>query len=457
MIKLTTSQLADILNARLLGNTSIYIDEINTDTRVFKDNSLFFALKGANFDAHLYLDKAISQGAKALVVEKENTSLNVPQLVVEDTRKALGQLAKWLRLEINPKTVAMTGSSGKTTVKEMTAAILQQTAKNVDSVLFTQGNFNNDIGVPLTLLRLHENHKFAVVELGANHIGEIDYTTHIANPDVALVNNVAEAHLEGFGSLEGVARAKGEIYRGLTANGVAVLNAEDNYLSLWQQEIGEHQIQYFNGGDYFAENIEHQLQGMRFELVSPQGRVTIDLPYLGIHNVKNALAASALALNAGASLADVKQGLEKRSLVKGRLFPLSVNDNLLLLDDTYNANVDSLCAAIDVLKNYPAYRVLLVADMKELGTESIACHQEVGEYAKKAQLDAVFSFGNESKLISEAAGGKHFTDKAEMTKFVEELIRQKLAEQQKVVVLGKGSRSMRMEDVVYLLKESLAC
>ena len=319
MIKLTTQQLAQIFNASLIGDGQVVVENINTDTRKAVSNSLFFALKGEHFDAHQYLDKAAEQGATALVVQHPNAEIATPQLVVADTRLALGQLAKWLREKINPLTVAMTGSSGKTTVKEMTASILQQTSGNPEAVLFTNGNFNNDIGVPLTLLRLTEQHKFAVIELGANHLGEIDYTTHLAQPEAALVNNVAAAHLEGFGSIEGVARAKGEIYRGLTQNGVAIINSEHNYIELWQKEISSHAIQYFNGGDYKAENVKHSPNGSMFTLVSPKGSIEINLPYLGEHNVKNALAATALAMNVGASLADVKAGLEHRSQVKGRL------------------------------------------------------------------------------------------------------------------------------------------
>jgi len=373
MIKLTTQQLAQILNANLIGDEQTAVENINTDTRKSVSNSLFFALKGEHFDAHQYLDKAVEQGATALVVQQANTEIAMPQLVVADTRLALGQLAKWLREKINPRTVAMTGSSGKTTVKEMTASILQQTAGNPEAVLFTNGNFNNDIGVPLTLLRLTEQHKFAVIELGANHQGEIDYTTNFAQPEAALVNNVAAAHLEGFG--------------------VAIINSEHNYIELWQKEIGSHAIQYFNDGDYKAENVKHSPNGSTFTLVSPKGSIEINLPYLGEHNVKNALAATALAMNVGASLADVKVGLEYRSQVKGRLFPIQVNENLLLLDDTYNANVDSLQAAIDVLKGYDAFRILLVGDMKELGEDSLKCHQQVGEHAKQAKLDLVLSYG----------------------------------------------------------------
>ena len=208
MIKLTPNSLLQILNADLIGDEQVVVEDINTDTRKAVANSLFFALKESILMRINILDKAVEQGATALVVQQANTEIATPQLVVADTRLALGQLAKWLREKINPRTVAMTGSSGKTTVKEMTASILQQTAGNAEAVLFTNGNFNNDIGVPLTLLRLTEQHKFAVIELGANHQGEIDYTTHLAQPEAALVNNVAAAHLEGFGSIEGVAQSE---------------------------------------------------------------------------------------------------------------------------------------------------------------------------------------------------------------------------------------------------------
>ncbi|BCB67267.1 TPA: UDP-N-acetylmuramoyl-tripeptide--D-alanyl-D-alanine ligase [Haemophilus influenzae] len=457
MIKLSTVQLAQILQAKLIGDENVQVAEINTDTRKSVSNSLFFALKGEKFDAHQYLDQAVSQGALALVVQQENSSISVPQLVVKDTRIALGELAKWLREKINPRTVAMTGSSGKTTVKEMTASILQHTAADSEAVLFTNGNFNNDIGVPLTLLRLTEKHRFAVIELGANHQNEINYTTKLVQPNAALINNIAPAHLEGFGSLAGVVQAKGEIYRGLTKNGVAIINAEHNHLDIWQKEISNHAIQYFNGKDYSVKNVQGNEQGSTFTLVSPQGEIDISLPYLGEHNVKNALAATALAMNVGATLADVKAGLEQRSQVKGRLFPIQVTPNLLLLDDTYNANKDSLCAAIDVLKSYDAFLILCVADMKELGENSLAIHREVGQYINLVNLDLVCSYGNESAVISEAVLGKHFTDKTEMVDFLVPLIENQLQQNKKVVVLGKGSRSMKMEDVIYSLKDKIKC
>ena len=329
-----------------------------------------------------------------------------------------------------------------------------------DDVLFTQGNFNNDIGVPLTLLRLTEKHKFAVIELGANHIGEIAYTTALAQPDVALVNNVMAAHLEGFGSLDGVATAKGEIFRGLTQHGVAIINKAHNYSQKWQAEIGDHSVQYFAyddpKADYYAENIVFSEQGAAFVLHTPQGNVQIDSPYLGEHNVSNALAATALTMNVGATLAQVKKGLETPSLVKGRLFPIVPCENLLLLDDSYNANVGSMKSAISVLQKYSAFRVFVVGDMAELGDNTPLCHQDVGEFARAAKLDLVISFGRDSAAISAVNLGRHFTDKKELVAYLTPIIKQQLT-QQKVVVLVKGSRSMKMEDVIDLLKGNFLC
>lgn len=453
MIKQTTQQIAEILHARLFGDGNVTVTTVSTDTRQAVENGLFFALKGEKFDAHDYAEKAVEQGCVALVVERE-LPIAVPQIIVADTRLALGELAKWLKSTLNPKTVAMTGSSGKTTVKEMTAKILQKTAACEEDVLYTFGNLNNDLGVPMTLLRLTEQHKFAVIELGANHIGEIAYTTTIAQPDACLVNNVASAHLEGFGSIEGVAAAKGEIYRGLKENGKAIIN-QAFYYPQWRKEIGDHELQSFSYtgsdqdsyADFWAENVSLNLNGSTFILHAFEEEIEINLPYLGAHNVSNALAATALAMAVGASLADVKAGLEQRSQVKGRLYPVEINEHCLLIDDTYNANVDSMKSAISVLKNYPAFRIFAVGDMAELGNESAQCHQEVADFAQQAGLDLIVSFGKESAVISDNAQ-HHFTDKQTMSNFLLPIISQKIAEKQPLVLLAKGSRSQKMETLI---------
>ncbi|QLB20426.1 UDP-N-acetylmuramoyl-tripeptide--D-alanyl-D-alanine ligase [Vespertiliibacter pulmonis] len=453
MIKQTTQQIADILNAKLVGDGNVTVENVSTDTRQAVSFGLFFALKGEKFDAHDYAQKAVEQGCVALVVERP-LAIDVPQIIVADTRLALGELAKWLKAKLNPKTVAMTGSSGKTTVKEMTAKILQQVTACEDEVLYTFGNLNNDLGVPLTLLRLTDQHKFAVVELGANHLGEIAYTTAITQPDACLVNNVASAHLEGFGSLAGVAQAKGEIYRGLKKDGIAIVNLA-HYFPEWQKEIGKHELQSFSYtgqdkdsyADFWAEDVVLNLTGSQFILHSPQGEVEINLPYLGKHNVSNALAAASLAMAVGADLNSIKAGLEQRSQVKGRLFPIEINPNLLLIDDSYNANVDSMKSAVAVLQQYPAFRIFAVGDMAELGVESLACHQEVADFVAQAGLDLVVSFGQESAVISQNSA-HHFSNKAQMVDFLYPLILQKIADNQPLVLLVKGSRSQKMEELL---------
>lgn len=449
MIKTSLSHIADILNGKLIGSGEINIENISTDTRQAVESGLFFALKGEKFDAHDYLENAVTQGCVAAVVERQ-MAVNVPQIIVPDSRLALGQLAKWLKAELNPKTVAMTGSSGKTTVKEMTANILQKLTACEEKVLYTFGNLNNDLGVPLTLLRLTPTHQFAVVELGANHIGEIAYTSDITQPDACLVNNVAAAHLEGFGSLTGVAQAKGEIYQGLKPNGTAIVNLA-HYDPQWQATIGTRTLHSFSAdntkADFWADNVRLHLNGSQFVLHSPQGEIAINLPYLGEHNVSNALAAAALAMAVGADLNAVKAGLEQRSAVKGRLFPIEIDSNLLLIDDTYNANVDSMKSAVSVLKNYPAFRIFAVGDMAELGADSGECHQEVATFVAQAKLDLVVSFGHQSRVISGNAE-HHFDDKAKMAAFLLSVILQKKADKQPLVLLAKGSRSQKMEELI---------
>lgn len=459
MIRLSTKQLSEIINAELIGKPDVFVQQISTDTRTATEQGLFFALKGANFDAHHYLDEAKKQGALAVVVEYQ-TAIDLPQLIVSETKLALGQLAAWLKAKIKPKTIAITGSSGKTTVKEICAAILQK-ASSSDAVLYTKGNLNNEIGVPLTLLDLTEQHQYAVIELGANHIGEIAYTSKLIKPDVALVNNVAVAHLEGFGSLEGVVQAKGEIYQGLAENGIAVINLDCHYLSDWQSEIGNKQCYSFSikdaQADFYADQIELGETGAKFRLHCDAGSIEIQSAYLGLHNISNALAATALTMSLGASLADVKAGLAEPSLVKGRLYPIQPCHNLLLLDDSYNANLASMLSAIEVLQKYPAFRIFVVGDMAELGENSAIYHQQVAREAQQANLDLVLSLGQESAVIANATQGKHFSDKAELISYLKPIIEQKLSQQQRVVLLAKGSRKMKMEEIINLLREDFLC
>ncbi|UCZ73946.1 UDP-N-acetylmuramoyl-tripeptide--D-alanyl-D-alanine ligase [Dickeya zeae] len=453
MISVSLRQLADVLGSRLVGE-NLTISDVSTDTRKLNAGCLFVALRGEKFDAHDYAVDAVNNGAAALLVSK-HLPIDVPQLVVDDTRLALGVMAGWVRQQSRARVVALTGSSGKTSVKEMAASILRQCG----NVLYTAGNFNNDIGVPLTLFRLTPEHDYAVVELGANHIGEIAYTTAMVRPEAALVNNLAAAHLEGFGSLEGVAQAKGEIFGGLPAQGVAIINADSNDEARWQDVLTGKTLWRFSpqghdGVDFYASDIRVSERGTDAVLHTPMGDIAVTLPLPGRHNIANALAATALALAVGASLEAVKVGLEQLQAVSGRLFPIALAPGKLLLDDSYNANVGSMTAAAQVLAEMPGYRVMVVGDMAELGQDAQACHRQVGEAARKANLDKVLSVGTLSALIGEASGtGEHFDNKAALI----ERLRALVTQHNTITVLIKGSRSAAMEQVVHALQENATC
>lgn len=449
MIELTLSKIAEITGGELLTNqesdehSSYTIKNISTDSRSLKSDDVFLALKGHNFDGHKFVEQAQNQKCAAVIVEKSQ-ALDIPQILVPDTHKALGKLGAYVKAQVNPKTVAITGSSGKTTVKEMTAAILSR----LGNVLATKGNFNNDIGVPLTLLRLEPEHDFAVVELGANHMGEIAYTSDLVKPDVAVINNIAAAHLEGFGDLCGVARAKGEIYEGLKEGGVALYNKDSKYSSKWQWRLTDKNVKQFsclNTSDCYSSEVFLNENGCaNFKLITYKGNIFIELTVPGKHNVCNAVAAAAIALEFGASLDDIRLGLAKMEPVKGRLNHKQVDDKFRLIDDSYNANVESIKAASELLASFPGRRLLILGDMAELGANARSYHQEVGEHAKNLQIDNLLTLGVLSQATSDAFGekGKHFDSRKELIAHVDRLL---MSEQQQIVILVKGSRSSKME------------
>lgn len=454
MIPLTLTQLAKITSGRIefVSNCEFVLESVSTDSRKIGENGLFIALKGERFDAHDFAEQVVEGGAKALLVDRQ-LAVNCPQVVVDDTRIAMGQLAAWVRQQVSARIVGLTGSSGKTSVKEMTASILAERGKT----LYTAGNLNNDIGVPLTLFRLTPEYDFAVIEMGANHPNEIAYTTNIVKPETALVNNLFGAHLAGFGSPEGVAKAKGEIYQGIPEEGTAIVNL-DSYSEKWQfqprQTVWYYSLTQQSKADFYPTDIQIKQLTTDFVLHTPVGCVDITLPLPGVHNIANVLAASALAISVGASLEDIKNGLANTKAVPGRLFPVRLAEHKVVLDDTYNANDGSMIAAIHVLEKMPGYRILVVGDMGELGDYAEECHQRVGVAAKQAGLDKVFSVGQLSKLISEFSEcGEHFTVKSDLlTRLIP------LAQQNDVVsILVKGSRSSAMEDVVNALKECFEC
>ena len=449
MITLNCAEIALILDGTLTGR-NVSISNISTDSRGVSQNDLFIALKGPNFDGSAFVADVKEKGAAAVVVEQA-VAVDIPQIIVRDTRLALGQLAAAVKARLAPKTIAVTGSAGKTTVKEMMAAILSRRGH----VLATQGNFNNDIGVPLTMLRLTEQHQYAVLELGANHQGEIAYTTSLAKPDVAIITNVAPSHLEGFGDVFGVARAKGEIFNAITPQGLAVIPADSEYRDYWLRRLEGKPVQQFSANataDYHAQNIVLDSNGCAaFELICPSGSQSIQLTIPGKHNVANALAAASACIAVGATLADVQLGLAQMQAVKGRTNIKMVNAQLRVIDDTYNANVESVKAAIDLLASYNGYRVLVLGDMAELGADARLYHEEIGLYAKEAGINLLFTLGVLSQSASDLFNGQgaHFSSRQALLQRLLPVI----SEQQEVTLLVKGSRSAKMELVVQDLLE----
>jgi len=467
MIKLSLQKLSQVLNAKLVGaqltNKKIEITQVVIDNHQVTTGCLFVALKGKRFDGHDFATSAVAAGAIVLLVSRllDNQLLlfNIPQLVVADTRIALGQLAAWLRQELPTRAIAITGSSGKTSVKEMVVAILYQYLINIkkdSTILYTIGNENNDIGVPLTLLRLMPEHEFAVIELGANHLGEIAYTTALSQPESVLVNNLAAAHLEGFGSFSAIAQAKGEIFTGLPSKGTAIINADSHDWLLWQQYLLHQQriwrfsLDMKKNVDFFATDIRIQAQITYFILHSPQGATEIKLSLLGQHNITNALAAAALAMSVGADLLAISKGLAQSQAVTGRLSPIYLAAGKLLLDDSYNANVSSMIAAARTLADMPGYRVMVVGDIKELGDKAVDYHYQVGKVIQQLGIDKVLSIGELSQQISFASSnGEHFQDQHELTMHLVTL----LLKHPIITILIKGSRSTAMEKIVHTLQE----
>ena len=433
-----------------LNGQDVRFAGISTDSRTIASGQLFVALRGEHFDGHAYARQCLEKGAAAVMLDEQGTTQGLaPALVVADTRLALGKLAAHWRSKFAIPLAAITGSNGKTTVKEMLASILRRAAGGGDSVLSTQGNLNNDIGLPLTIFRLNATHRYAVIEMGMNHEGEISYLTRIARPTVALVNNATAAHLGGLGSIEAVARAKGEIFEGLAEDGTAVINADDTFAAFWHQLAAPRKVLTFglrNAADVSADYVLAN-DSSTLKLRTPQGEIKCILPVAGLHNVYNALAATAAALGMGVGLTVIAQGLAAFGGVKGRLQQKPGFNGALVIDDTYNANPASMKAAIDVLAARSGRRLLVLGDMGELGEDAASMHAEIGRYAKQAGINALYTLGELSQGMAAAFGAEsHHYDTPEM------LAAELKSEMDKsVTVLVKGSRFMRMERVVNLI------
>lgn len=437
------SEIANLFNCNILNDHQI--TDISIDSRNITPNSLFIAIKGENFDGHDFIDEAIKKGATSIISAKKINADNVSAIIVKDTIEALGALAKHHRSKFDLPVIALTGSNGKTTVKEMIASILPQPSFS------SYANYNNHIGLPLNVLKMSDKHRFAVFELGANHIGEIAYTVDIVKPHVALINNIAPAHLEGFKTIDGVAKAKGEIYQGLNESGCAVINLDDNFAGSWDNILGNKNTLTFSlqqSADIQAVNITFDsLERGEFilKIFKDQRKIKLQVP--GLHNIYNALAAAACACAIGLELDTICLGLEKFIGVKGRMSFQDGKNNSLIIDDTYNANLRSVLVALDVLSKCQGKKIFVFADMGELGKMARQHHEEVGLKAKEIGVDLLLTFGKNSEFTNKIFGGNsmHFDDKLKLTDFILNNLNHE------TTVLIKGSRSQKMEQVVHQL------
>lgn len=456
-----------IPNQLVLEGRDLLIDSISTDTRAIKAGDLFVALSGDNYDAHDYLQEAVNCGAKGLVINECYrhllTSLSSVESIivwlVSDTVVALGQLAKYQRDFFNGILVSVTGSCGKTTVKGMLASIFIESLGK-EKVFSTVGNFNNHIGVPLSLLAMNDE-SCAVIEMGASGPNEISYLTSIVRPNIVMVNNVMPAHVEGFGSIDGIAVAKGEIYQGLRGDDTAVINADSPYASLWLDNLAKASVDNITVEQYSVENNKaatmrasniHRLKNGCYEFTIYRLNSAIDtsiqLSVLGVHNVSNALAAATCAYAAGVTIEDIKQGLANYKGDPGRLELVDYGQSFVLINDTYNASPGSVKVAIDTLTDISNDPVLVLGEMAELGEESSSLHAEIGRYAAEKNIARLFAIGEKTRaaVASFGCGAFHFSSIEDL---VSDLIKTISSD---TAVLVKGSRSARMETVIDRLK-----
>jgi len=443
----TLSQFAAACHGRLIG-TDREFRELVIDSRKLGAGDLFAALRGEHADGHSFVAAAAAAGAAGALVRKR-LDATLPQIVVPNVELALASAARAARAQFTGPVIGVAGSNGKTTVKEMLAGILAQ----LGPCLATRGNLNNHLGVPMTLLRLDSSHRSAVIEMGANRRGDVEQLVQIARPGIGLITNAGAEHLEGFGSLEGAARAEGEMVSGLSASGTAVINGDDAYASLWRASTAARVCSFGlrHEADFRAEELHFEvgMQGFctRFRLRSEAGSVPVTLALAGRHNVLNALAAAAAAVNAGADLAQVASGLGQMQPVRGRLQLKRTRHGAWLIDDSYNANPSSARAGLEVLSDLAGQRWLVLGDMAELGELAADSHREIGELARSLGIERLYAFGSLAALAADAfgAGAERFSDAAELSRALDAAL------SAEVRVLIKGSRVNRLERVVEAL------
>lgn len=429
------------------------IQRIVTDSRKVEIGDAFLALKGEKFDAHNFVQQVVQQNVTCVIVEREFPDLDIPQLIVADTRLALGHLGQYRRQQCqNLQIVALTGSSGKTTTKEMLGSILDR----LGETLVTRGNLNNDLGVPMMLLELRQDHRFAVMELGASHQGEIDYTAQLVQPDVAGIINIGTAHLGEFGGREGICTAKSEIYAHIKPNGTAIIPAADDFVNhIRHAAINYRQLSFGKNAEIYAKNIQLAAQSSQFDLVTPHGIVPIQLPFAGQHNVENAEAAASFALALGITLDDIAIGLAQAKGAKGRLNFLQ-KDQYTLIDDTYNANPSSMRAAADVLIQQQGIKVMIMGDIGELGDDAELEHQYLGHDLTQKPLDYLIAVGEYAPAVAHGANSSKCMAYANQQYALDALLALVNKHQpQPMTFLFKGSRYTHTENLLVALMEKL--
>lgn len=453
MIRMSLAQAASLLGATCTSSTTdVIFQGMSIDTRTLTQGSLFIAIPGTRVDGHDFIEQAKAHGASAALVTHP-VETDLPLIMVEDVVDAIGKLASHWRNQFDIPMVAVTGSNGKTTLKNMIANIMIAACDgNNNEVLATQGTLNNHFGLPLTLARLNKNHRYGVIEMGMNHFGEIAYLSKLTQPTVAVINNAAAAHLEGVGNLEGVARAKAEIFQSLQPSGKAILNRDDPFYDYWAAQLGTHPRLSFGlqpTADVHAA-VKETNEAQLLYLHTPNGNINVRLPLLGKHNAMNAIAATATALAAGISLEAIKIGLDNVQPAQGRLQIHSLPNGAQIIDDTYNANPFSLNAAVDTLATFEGKTILVLGDMKELGNNAKALHEAAGQYVQEAGINLLFTYGELSENASHAfgEGGYHFTNQEKLINALRPFLHNRST------ILVKGSRSMAMEKVVKALLET---
>ena len=435
MLSSDTKKISSVINCKLNSNKAVKFQGVSTDTRDRVSGKLFIALEGVNFDGHNFIKQAEDLGAVAVIAHKRVDS-NLPTLLVSNSEEAYQKLAAWHRQSFSPIVIAITGSNGKTSTKNMLHSILSLHGPT----LSTKGNLNNHLGVPKTLLELAKKHQYCIIEMGANHVNEIELLCKLAQPDIAIITNANNAHLGEFGSEKNLVKAKGEILESLSGDGIAIINKSSPHIDIWEKMSGTQNLTFFgNKSNVYASNIKQFKSTLNFSLNFNHSSINITLSMIGLHQIENVLAAAACAIKIGISPDLIKKGLEKVRSEKGRLELIELQ-NFTILDDSYNANPQSVKAAIDSLKQFSGKKVLVLGTMAELGKDSSKLHQEIGDYAREQNIDSLITIGQEAQCFK----GSHFDD-------IESIFNEINNYHKGATILIKGSRMMELNKLVDIL------